>query len=311
MSSTEAKKQNTLYKYSLLIGAFGLATFLGSLWLGWTLTLVLLGVGAIITTYSLHMAPDKILRWQKAQLLNRHYNPELYQLVNRLAINADLKYSPDVYLVRSHVPNAFALGTQSRPVIGITSGLVNLLGERELAGVLAHEISHIRNNDLLVKGLAMSFGNLTHTLSWIGRLLLLFAIPLFLLGFETVSLGIALLLIVSPGLNILLQLGLSRSMEYLADQSAAEITRDPLGLASALQRIESAVKPWWAMNWRPVRSQSGADWLRSHPNTQKRVERLRHMAGINSRQIPIHRRSARPELSEFFRNRSPFDMSLR
>ena len=287
MSTEEVKTQSTIYKYSLLLAAFGLAAFLGSLWLGWTLTLILLVIGAVMTTYSLYMSPDQVLRWQKAQKLDRYYNADLYQLVNRLAINANLKYSPDVYLVRNNVPNAFALGTRERPVIGITSGLVNLLSDRELAGVLAHEITHIKNNDLMVKGLAMSFGRLTHLLSWIGRFMLLLALPMLLLGMQPFSMGAALLMVISPGLNVLLQMGLSRSMEYLADHGAAEITRDPMGLASALKRIEQLGRPWWAMHWRPVTSQAGTDWLRSHPDTDKRISRLQQLAGQYRYRNPV------------------------
>ncbi len=277
MSDSEIRANNTFQKYALLIGAFGLAAFLGSLWLGLTLTLAVLGMGALITTFSMQMAPQQILRWQRAKRLDRFYHADLYQLINRLAHRAGLIYSPEIYLVGSRVPNAFAVGTKEKPVIGMTTGLVNMLSERELSGVLAHEISHIKNNDLLVKGLALSFGNLTNTLSWVGRLLLLFALPMFLLGSETISLGAILLLILSPGLNALLQLGLSRSMEYLADHDAALITKDPLGLASALQRIDRLSRPWWRA-WNPVASQASTDWLRSHPKTEKRIERLRTLA---------------------------------
>ncbi len=279
MSHSEVRALSTIQKYALLSGAFGLAAAIGSLWLGWTLTLFLLGVGALITLFSLNMAPQQILRWQRAQKLDRYYQSELYQLVNHLARRAGLRYSPDVYLVHNRVPNAFALGSKEQPIIGITSGLVNALNERELSGVLAHEISHIKNNDLFFKGLATSFGNLTHTLSWVGRLLLLFAIPMLLMGIETISLWAIILLIFSPLLNVLLQMGLSRSMEYLADHDAAMITGDPMGLASALHRIENIGRPWWAQFWKPALSQASNEWLRSHPETDKRIARLRLLAG--------------------------------
>lgn len=284
MSHSEARAQSSIQKYALLFGAFGLAAAIGSIWLGWTLTLMLLGVGALITTFSLSMAPQQILRWQRAQKLDRYYQSELYQLVNHLARRAGLQYSPDVYLVNSQVPNAFALGTKEQPIIGITSGLVKVLNERELSGVLAHEISHIKNNDLLFKGLATSFGNLTNTLSWVGRLLLLFAIPMLLLGLETISIGAILLLIFSPLLNVLLQMGLSRSMEYMADHDAAVITGDPMGLASALHRIENIGRPWWAQFWKPALSQASNEWLKSHPETEKRISRLRLLAGRSNHQ---------------------------
>ena len=288
MSHSDIRAQSSFQKYALLFGAFGLAAAIGSIWLGWTLTLLLLAVGAVITTFSLQMAPKQILRWQRAQKLDRYYQWELYQLINRLAQRAGLSHSPDVYLVNSRVPTAFALGSKERPIIGITSGLINVLNERELSGVLAHEISHIKNNDLLVKGLATSFGNLTNTLSWVGRLLLLLSVPMMLMGIETVSFWAILVLIISPVFNVLLQMGLSRSMEYLADHDAALITQDPMGLATALYRIETLSRPWWARFWQPAMAQTSAEWLRSHPETSKRIAKLKALVG-SSGSIPIRR----------------------
>ena len=283
MSSSKYRAQNSYQKYAWLLSALGLAALIGSIWMGWTMTLFLLGVGSVVTFFSMMIAPQQILKWQKAQKLDRYYQAELYQLVNHLARRAGLSYSPDVYLVHSRVPNAFALGSKEQPIIGITSGLINVLNERELSGVLAHEISHIKNNDLLVKGLAANFGNLTNTLSWIGRILLLFAIPMFFLGIETISIWAILLLILSPGLNVLLQMGLSRSMEYLADHDAAMITKDPMGLASALDRIENLSKPWWATWWKPSLTETSGEWLRSHPETARRIAKLRMLAGPSQR----------------------------
>ena len=201
-----------------------------------------------------------------------------------MAAKAHLPKSPNLYMIRSKIPNAFALGTKDKPLIGISQGLLSMLNDRELQGVLAHEISHIKNNDLFVKGLALSFGNLTNTLSTIGKFLLFLALPLYLMGIESISFIAILVLIFSPLLNIILQLGLSRSMEYLADHDAATITGDPMGLALALQRIESLSKPWWnSVN--PVAYQS-SDWLSSHPNTEKRIERLRDMTTQSSYHYP-------------------------
>ncbi|HAP65235.1 MAG TPA: hypothetical protein DCR93_39070 [Cytophagales bacterium] len=248
------------------------------MWLGWTLTSWILGIGALITLYSLRRNPAKILRWQGAVKLDPYYHADLYQMVKNLAHRAELSRVPDVYLMKSRSANAFAVGSEENPVVGVSQGLLQALDYREIEGVLAHEISHIKNNDLYVKGLAASFGNLTHTLSWIGKILLFLSVPLFLLGMNPIPLWPLLLLALSPTLNLLLQLGLSRSMEYLADLDAAVLTGDPMGLASALQRIERMSRPWWWGQWQPMASQS-ADWLRSHPNTRTRIERLAEMQG--------------------------------
>ena len=173
---------NYFYKYTLLIGVFALSAFLGSIWLGWNMTLWILGIGALISLISTNIAPAKILKWQGAAKMDRYYYSELYHMVNDLALKAGLHYSPDIYMVKSTVPNAFALGTKNSPIIGMTTGLVSTLNQRELKGVIAHEISHIKNNDLFIKGIAMSFGNLTNTLSMIGKFLLIFSLPLYVFG---------------------------------------------------------------------------------------------------------------------------------
>ena len=270
------RNRNRLIKYLLFICVFTLAAFIGSVWLGWNITLWVLGIGSLFSIFSINIAPSKILRWRGATKLNRYYNSTLYDLVATLASRAELRQTPDLYLIKSKIPNAFALGSKDRPVVGISQGLVSLLSERELAGVLAHEISHIKNNDLFLKGLALSFGNLTQTLSFIGKLLLILSIPMYLLGAQPFSLVAILLLVVSPTLNIILQLGLSRSIEYLADYYAAILSKDPLGLASALHKIETVSRPWWR-TLNPI-IQASSDWLSSHPNTRKRIEKLQNMA---------------------------------
>jgi heat shock protein HtpX len=224
----------------------------------------------------MNLAPSRILRWQGAVKLNKYQQVELNDMVNQLASRAGLSNPPELYMVKNKVPNAFALGTKEKPVIGISIGLVSLLNQRELQGVLAHEISHIKNNDLFVKGLALSFGNLTNTLSTIGKFLLLLALPLYLMGIVSIPLFALILLLFSPVLNILLQLGLSRSMEFLADYDAGTITGDPMGLGLALLKLESLSKPWWrTLNHMTYKS---SNWLSSHPETGKRIERLHEMA---------------------------------
>ncbi|MEM9324265.1 MAG: zinc metalloprotease HtpX [Bacteroidota bacterium] len=276
------REKNTVQKYALVTGVFGLAAWLGSYWLGWPMALLLLLIGAAVSNYALKIAPERVLRWQGARHMDRHRYADLYQRVNRMASRAGLRYSPELYLVQSKVPNAFALGSKDRPVIGMTWGLARMLPERELDGVLAHEISHIKNNDLQVKSLAMSFGHMTTTLSFVGRFALLLTVPMMLMGVHVFSFWAILALIFSPALNTLLQLGLSRTMEFLADQDAAELTADPLGLASALRRIDTASRPWWrSLSAVPYQS---SDWLKSHPDTKKRIAQLEEMAHVTTTQ---------------------------
>jgi len=301
----EHRVLNKLRKYALLISVFVLAAILGSIWMGWNLTLWILGIGAFLSIFSMNLAPSRMLRLQGAVKLNNSQNPELYEKVNQLASRAGLSNAPNLYIVKSKVPNAFALGTKEKPVIGISLGLVSMLNQRELQGVLAHEISHIKNNDLFVKGLALSFGNLTNTLSTIGKILLLFALPMYLMGMISIPIIPLLLLIFSPALNILLQLGLSRSMEFLADYDAATITHDPIGLALALLKLDALSSPWWR-SLNPVMYKS-VDWLSSHPDTKKRIVKLHEMAEQFHMDDP--EKSQNLTIPSFFFGKNPYSLT--
>ncbi|MEO1051436.1 MAG: zinc metalloprotease HtpX [Bacteroidota bacterium] len=263
---------NSINKYLLLTSVFVLAAVIGSLWLGWGLTILMLAIIGGFMIFTPELSPQVMLKWQKAQQISPYQYPDLYNRVAHLARRAKLPKMPALYLIPKRQLNAFAIGSKEKPIIGVTAGLLSYLSERQLYGVLAHEISHIKNNDLSIKRIAYMFGNFTKTLSFVGRVLLILNLPLILLGYSPISLLAILALIFSPALNLLLQLGLSRTMEFLADHDAAALTDDPIGLASALKRISDAHKPWWRW-WQQPQVQS-ADWLSSHPNTEARIDKL-------------------------------------
>jgi heat shock protein HtpX len=170
--------------------------------------------------------------------------------------------------------NAFSVGTRNNPIIGITGGLLNVLSINELAGVLAHEISHIRHNDMRVMGFADMISRLTSILSTAGQILLFVNLPLILFGIATVSwLGI-LFLIVAPVLSGLLQLAISRTREFDADLEAVRLTGDPDGLASALQKIETYRVSFWDRVFMPGRHMPDPSVFRTHPDTGERIERI-------------------------------------
>jgi heat shock protein HtpX len=185
--------------------------------------------------------------------------------------------------------NAFATGTPQKAVIGITEGLLRRLTLSELAGVLAHEISHIRNNDLAVMSLADVMTRFTQMLSYLALFLALFNLPAFLLGDSEISFIGLLLLYLAPTVGSLIQLGLSRTREYDADLEAAGLTGDPESLASALEKLERYQGHFWEDMMLPVpgRRIPQPSLLRSHPLTQERVARLRS----------LHDRPMLPQLS--------------
>ncbi|MCB2010248.1 MAG: M48 family metalloprotease [Geminicoccaceae bacterium] len=218
--------------------------------------------------------PDLVMRAYKATRLDRQQFPEGMALVEEIARRAGLERVPRLFYIPSSTPNAFAVGRHDDAAIGITDGMIRAMNRRELAGVLAHEVSHIRNRDLWLMGLADVMSRVTGMLSFVGMALLFVSLPLVLLGGTPVSPHGALLLVFAPTLGSLLQLALSRSREFDADLCAATITRDPAGLASALAKLERRRGRYWEEIVMPGRRIPEPSLLRTHPSTQERIERL-------------------------------------
>lgn len=140
--------------------------------------------------------------------------------------------------------------------------------------MLAHEISHIVNNDMRLMGLADVISRLTHMMSAVGILLVLLSLPLMLQGIGSLSILAMLLLVAAPTLSALLQLGLSRIREFDADLEASQITGDPKGLASALGKIEQHHGSLWQRIIFPGYRDPEPSLLRTHPDTGERIQRL-------------------------------------
>jgi heat shock protein HtpX len=268
------KFRNRLQTFFLLVSMSLLLAWISRLILGpdlwpWifvTLLTVILSLPKI--------SPYWILKLYKARPIDPRQSPPLFMLVNDLSKRAGLKHEPEIYWIPSQTLNAFAVGSDKNSAIAITHGLLNLLTPRELAGVLAHEISHIRNNDLRLLMLADIFTRLTYFLALFGLLSTLVALPWILAGAIEVSLMGLLLLIIMPAISALLQLGLSRVREFNADLDAARITEDPVSLAQALSRIDQQnISPWQRI-FMPGYREYQPSILRTHPDTVERVERL-------------------------------------
>lgn len=246
--------------------------FAGGLGLAWALMLALtLGV------ISPNVSPRFILRMYRARELTAGQAPGLHEAVMELARRAELARMPQLYYVASPVLNAFALGNSSRSYIVVSDGILRKLSPRELVGVLAHEISHVRNNDISVMGLADLFSRLTGVLSTAGQLLLFFNLPLVFFSEYRINWWAILALIVAPAVSSLIQLALSRSREYDADMGAAELTGDPDGLASALHKIDRYHNNVLEQVLMPGRGVPEPSILRTHPHTKDRLERLRSL----------------------------------
>jgi heat shock protein HtpX len=170
--------------------------------------------------------------------------------------------------------NAFAVGRPPDAALAVTDGLLRVLSLREMAGVLAHEISHIRNNDLVVMSLADVIAQLTRIMATGGMLLLLITLPAWLAEYSRLPWLLILVLMLAPTFGSLLQLALSRAREYDADLDAAGLTGDPAGLAAALAKMERLQGGFVERIMLPGPRIPNPSLLRTHPPIEKRISRL-------------------------------------
>jgi heat shock protein HtpX len=273
------KARNTLHS-AVLVGGLGLLTGFSAwlLWGGMGVAVTLVAIG-IIYAFAPRLPPEVVMRIYRARRLDPNSAAPITHIVDVLSDRAELPAPPAVYIIPSMTLNAFATGTPQKAVIGVTEGLLRRLSLNELAGVLAHEISHIRNNDLAVMGLADVMTRFTQILSYLALFLALFNLPAFLLGDSEVSLLALVLLYLSPSIGSLIQLALSRTREYDADVEGASLTGDPESLASALAKLERYQGRFWEDLTLPVpgRRIPQPSLLRSHPSTEERIARLRSL----------------------------------
>lgn len=254
-----------------MLAILGLSAFLLWGWSGLVWALLLTGLSLLLAP---SVAPEWVMHAYGARPLDPAEFPEGYALLRRLCARAGLERIPRLYWLPTALLNAFAVGRPDRAAIGLSDGLLRALAPRELAGVLAHELSHVRNDDLWIMGLADVVSRLTSLLSWMGQLLLLVNLPFVLAGEVVVPWLVVVLLILAPTIVGLLQLALSRAREYDADLDAAALTGDPQGLASALAKLERFQGRYWEEILLPGRRMPIPSLLRTHPPTEERIRRL-------------------------------------
>ncbi|MFZ1414089.1 MAG: zinc metalloprotease HtpX [Defluviicoccus sp.] len=241
---------------------------------------------AVATNAFAYWNSDKIvLRMYGAQPVDARSAPELWGLIEQLSHRAGLPM-PKVYLIDTPQPNAFATGRNpENAAVAATTGLLRMLNHQELAGVMAHELAHVKNRDTLI---------MTVTATIAGALSMLANFGLFFGGnrSENNSSGLAnlLLIILAPIAAMLVQFAISRTREYVADRSGAEICGHPLWLASALQKLEAgagrianpaadhnpATAHLFIIN--PLHARSITSLFSTHPSTEDRVRALRQQA---------------------------------
>lgn len=273
------RRRNRMQTLLLLGGMTGLLSACG-----WVVAgpdgLVWLGLGGVLAMLlAPTLPPALVLRMSAARPVAPWQWPQVYALLGELARRADLERVPVLHLIASPTPNAFAVGTRAQAAIAVTEGMLSRLNQRELAAVLAHEISHIRHGDIRILGLADLISRMTRLMAWLGAVLLTFSLPLVLTGQAHAPLPLVILLLTSPVLAALLQLALSRTREFDADLDAATLTGDPLALVAALEKMEAPLWRFWGRVLMPRRPPDEPSLLRTHPSTAERVQRLLALAG--------------------------------
>jgi heat shock protein HtpX len=241
---------------------------------------------AIVFNAVSYFASDKIvISMTKAKVVSEAEQPTLHRIVSSLALSAGLP-KPRVAIVESPVPNAFATGRgPSNSVVAVTSGLMRAINEDELEGVLSHEISHIKHRDVLVGTVAATIAGAISYLALVGRFGAYSSNSR-----NSSAAGLALVLsFLAPLAAFLVQTAVSRGREYEADSEGATLSKKPLSLASALEKIERVARsgaqirtnpstsPLWIIN--PFRADEMVSLFSTHPPTAKRIERLREIAG--------------------------------
>jgi len=232
---------------------------------------------------------DKIvLSMYRARELSPADAPALHTMVEELAANAGIP-KPKIYIVPQESPNAFATGRNPQnAAVAVTEGIMHLLSPEELRGVLAHELGHITNRDILIQTIAAVLAGVIMVVSSIIKWGALFG---GLSGNDEEGgspLAALALAIFAPIAAMLIQMAISRSREYLADETGARISGQPLALAGALNKLDSysrqipmqaspTTENMFIVN--PFSGQNLARWFSTHPPIPDRIERLRRMAG--------------------------------
>ncbi len=268
---------------SLSAGLVAFGSLLGS---GWTY--VMLGLALLLNLGAYFFSDRLVLKMHGAREVSASEAPALHAIVDDLARRAELP-RPKVYVIDDPHANAFATGRDpQRGVVAVTTGILELLSPRELRGVLAHELAHIKNRDILVGSVAAALATAITYLANVMQFSALFGGG----GQDdeegSSPAGMLLFAFVAPLAAGLVQMGLSRSREFMADETGARISGDPEALARALERLErgaerlpGAVQPAAASLF-IVNPLTGASallrWFSTHPPVEERVRRLRAMS---------------------------------
>jgi heat shock protein HtpX len=277
---------NNLKTTVLLAGMTGLLLAIGQLWGGQRGLMFALVLAAVMNLGSYFFSDKIALKMSGAQPISREDGPRIYQIVERLAAKASIPV-PKIYMIPTDSPNAFATGRNpNHASVAVTRGILDICDDEEIEGVLAHELGHVKNRDILISAVVAT---LAGAITMIGRMIWwaeMFG------GFgggrsddrRGGAFSALAMMILAPLAAVLIQLAISRSREYEADATGARITGNPQGLARALDKIDKWAKriPMQASPsmahlfiYQPLTTgEIFSSLFSTHPPIRKRIERL-------------------------------------
>jgi heat shock protein HtpX len=274
-------------KTALLLGALtGLLMLIGGL-IGGRGGVYIAFIFALILNFGSYWFSDKIvLKMYKAQEVSESVAPELYSIVRNLALKAALPM-PRVYIIPEETANAFATGRNAEhAVVAVTAGIMRILNREELEGVIAHELSHVKNGDMLIASIAATIAGAIGMLATMAQWSAIFG------GGRSDDddhggiIGLIAMAIFAPLAATVIQMAISRSREFMADAGSANITKNPYGLAAALEKLTKAsqiipmnANPSTAHLFivNPLTGKSLMNLFSTHPPLEERIARLRSM----------------------------------
>jgi heat shock protein HtpX len=278
---------NNLKTTFLLAAMTGLVMFIGEMWGGQNGLILALGLAAVMNFASYFFSDKIALASSGAQPISREDGPRIYQIVERLAAKANIPV-PKIYFIPNDSPNAFATGRNpNHASVAVTRGILDICDDEEIEGVLAHELGHVKNRDILTSAVVAT---LAGAITLIGRMIWYAELFGGFGGGERGderrggALSMLAMMVLAPLAATLIQLAISRSREYEADHTGAEITGNPMGLARALDKIDKwskripmDVAPSMAHLYILQPLTTGAVFsslFSTHPPIPKRIERL-------------------------------------
>lgn len=279
-------KRKTIYiivGFVILIGAIAgvFAYFYRDPWIAvWTMV-----AGIVYAVFQYYTASATTMLMTGAKEITKKDNPRLYNVVENLSITTGLPM-PKVYIVEDQAPNAFATGRDPKHAsVAATTGLIDIMSDKELTAVMAHEMSHVKNYDIRVSMIVFGLVCVIGLISDIGFRMMFYGNRR--RDDEGSPVGYVLVLIVailSPIVASIAQMAVSRQREYLADASAVHITRYPEGMIDALKKLQAHSQPMKSQNiateamWinNPLKKGFFSNLFSSHPPIEKRIERLEH-----------------------------------